>query len=204
LSRAERIVIVGASLAGLHAAEALRDGGFTGSLTLIGEERHLPYDRPPPSKRVALGMVGHECTTLPQQRSVDARWRLNVRVIENRRAVADIELSGVVIPAGSTVVLLLAAANRDSARFPFAARFDPDRSDNQHLGFGSGVHSCFGSPLARLEGQIAPRLFFERVVHPRVVGRPRYRPSPLLRGPSELIVAYSGVRGHSDCTHHKQ
>jgi cytochrome P450 len=68
--------------------------------------------------------------------------------------------------------------------------------DNQHLGFGSGVHSCFGAPLARLEGQIALRLFFERVINPRLVGEPRYRPSPLLRGPGELTVAYSGIREH--------
>ena len=39
------------------------------------------------------------------------------------------------------------------------------------------------------------RLFFQRVVNPRLMGEPRYRLSPLLRGPSELIVAYDGVRG---------
>jgi 3-phenylpropionate/trans-cinnamate dioxygenase ferredoxin reductase component len=51
----ERIVVVGASLAGLRAAEALRRGGFTGTLTLIGAEDHLPYDRPPLSKQVLAG-----------------------------------------------------------------------------------------------------------------------------------------------------
>ncbi|MEI7718213.1 MAG: FAD-dependent oxidoreductase, partial [Mycobacterium sp.] len=51
--RAEgRIVIVGASLAGLRAAEALREKGFEGSLTIIGDEPHEPYDRPPLSKQV--------------------------------------------------------------------------------------------------------------------------------------------------------
>ena len=79
MSRAERIVIVGASLAGLHAAEALREGGFIGNLTLVGEEAHLPYDRPPLSKQVALGMVGPECTTLPRRHAVNARWRLGTR-----------------------------------------------------------------------------------------------------------------------------
>jgi cytochrome P450 len=124
------------------------------------------------------------------------RFEPPVQFIQNRAAMADIELDGVIIPKGSTVVLLLAAANRDSAQFLAADRFDPDRRDNQHLGFGSGVHSCFGAPLARLEAQIALRLFFERVVNPRLVGEPRYRPSPLLRGPGELIVAYNGVRRH--------
>ena len=52
-----RIVIVGASLAGLRAAEALRDEGFAGSLTLIGDEVHEPYDRPPLSKQVLKGWV---------------------------------------------------------------------------------------------------------------------------------------------------
>jgi 3-phenylpropionate/trans-cinnamate dioxygenase ferredoxin reductase subunit len=73
-----RIVIVGASLAGLRAAEALRDEGFTGSLTIIGEEVHEPYDRPPLSKQVLKGWVPAEHTKLPRLREVNADWRLGV------------------------------------------------------------------------------------------------------------------------------
>ena len=51
----ERIVVIGASLAALRAAEALRRGGFTGTLVLVGAEEHLPYDRPPLSKQVLAG-----------------------------------------------------------------------------------------------------------------------------------------------------
>ncbi|CAL9337159.1 Rhodocoxin reductase [Streptomyces sp. enrichment culture] len=76
--REGRIVVVGASLAGLRAAETLREKGFTGSLTMIGDEPHEPYDRPPLSKQVLLGRAAADRTALPRRRSVDATWRLGV------------------------------------------------------------------------------------------------------------------------------
>jgi NADPH-dependent 2,4-dienoyl-CoA reductase/sulfur reductase-like enzyme len=76
--REGRIVIVGASLAGLRAAEALRDEGFAGSLTIIGDEKGEPYDRPPLSKQVLTGWVPAAGTTLPRRRDVDAQWLLGV------------------------------------------------------------------------------------------------------------------------------
>ncbi|WP_205872906.1 NAD(P)/FAD-dependent oxidoreductase [Mycobacterium camsae] len=80
--RAEaRIVIVGASLAGLRAAEALRERGFRGHLTLIGDEPHEPYDRPPLSKQVLKGWVPADHTKLPRLRALDADWRLGVAAV---------------------------------------------------------------------------------------------------------------------------
>jgi NADPH-dependent 2,4-dienoyl-CoA reductase/sulfur reductase-like enzyme len=76
--REGRIVIVGASLAGLRAAETLRAEGFTGSLTMIGDEPYEPYDRPPLSKAVLLGRASPHDTDLPQRREIDAKWRLGV------------------------------------------------------------------------------------------------------------------------------
>ncbi|GAB2806601.1 FAD-dependent oxidoreductase [Streptomyces chlorus] len=77
--REGRIVIVGASLAGLRAAETLREEDFTGSLTVVGEEPCPPYDRPPLSKQVLLGIAAAEMTGLPMRRDPDAEWRLGVR-----------------------------------------------------------------------------------------------------------------------------
>ncbi|MEU3526212.1 FAD-dependent oxidoreductase [Streptomyces sp. NPDC038707] len=76
LRREGRIVIVGASLAGLRAAETLRAEGFAGELTLIGDEPHEPYDRPPLSKSALLGMASPHRTELPRRREIDAKWRL--------------------------------------------------------------------------------------------------------------------------------
>src|SRR5258708_12989156 len=65
-----RIVIVGASLAGLSAAETLRAEGFRGPLTLIGDEPYLPYDRPPLSKAVLTGWIPAEHTQLPRRQTL--------------------------------------------------------------------------------------------------------------------------------------
>jgi 3-phenylpropionate/trans-cinnamate dioxygenase ferredoxin reductase subunit len=73
------IVIVGASLAGLSAAETLRTEGFSGPLTLIGDEPYLPYDRPPLSKSVLAGWIGADHTQLPWCEPLeDVEWRLGV------------------------------------------------------------------------------------------------------------------------------
>ncbi|MEV0146913.1 MULTISPECIES: FAD-dependent oxidoreductase [unclassified Nonomuraea] len=68
------IVIVGGSLAGGRAAGVLRREGFTGRLTVIGEETHEPYDRPPLSKQILTGRAPAEHARLPRLREVDAEW----------------------------------------------------------------------------------------------------------------------------------
>ena len=88
-----RIVIVGASLAGLRAAEALRAEGFRGHLTIIGDEPYEPYDRPPLSKQVLEGWVPADHTTLPHQRAIDAEWRLGVAATGLDRAAKVVRLA---------------------------------------------------------------------------------------------------------------
>jgi cytochrome P450 len=93
------------------------------------------------------------------------------------------------------VTLAIAAGNRDPARFADPDRFDPERRDNQHLGFGSGIHGCFGAPLARIEAQIAFTQLVQCLEQPRlIVDPPPYRPSPLLRGPEHLPIDVAAVR----------
>ena len=69
------------------------------------------------------------------------------------------------------------------------------KQDNAHLGFGSGIHYCFGAPLARVEAQTALLELARRLDRPRlVVDPPPYRVSPILRGPRELLIEIDGVR----------
>jgi cytochrome P450 len=115
-------------------------------------------------------------------------------MLPQRTTLAEIEVAGTVIPKGAPVWLLLASGNRDPARFADPDRFAPERPDNEHLGFGFGVHVCFGAPLARLEAQLALTELARRLREPRLVADPPpYRPSPVLRGPRHLSVAFDGI-----------
>lgn len=75
------VIIVGASMGGLRAAEALRRFGYAGPITVIGDEPHAPYNRPPLSKEVLAAEVSHEAVAFPQRESTaDVNWVLGTRV----------------------------------------------------------------------------------------------------------------------------
>ncbi|MEU6090051.1 cytochrome P450 [Streptomyces sp. NPDC047085] len=117
------------------------------------------------------------------------RYEPPVHIIPYRAAYSDITVGDTIIPKGSQIMLMLASGSRDPKRFHDPDRFDPDRRDNQHLGFGSGIHLCFGGPLARRETQIALTELARRLDRPRLVADPPpYRPSPVLRGPIHLDI----------------
>lgn len=87
------VTIVGASLAGVHGARTLRAEGFEGPITLIGDELHLPYDRPPLSKQVLAGTWDTDRIGLPAADEIDVDWRLGRRAtalrVDDRALVLD-------------------------------------------------------------------------------------------------------------------
>ena len=72
-----------------------------------------------------------------------------------RYVARDVEYHGTTVPAGSAILLLVGAANRDERRYERPDEFDIHRQDGQHLTFGYGLHYCLGANLARLEGRVA-------------------------------------------------
>jgi cytochrome P450 len=75
--------------------------------------------------------------------------------VQARFVTSDVEHHGVTVPAGSTMLLLNASANRDDRKFPDGDVFDIHREIDHHLAFGYGIHFCLGASLARLEGRVA-------------------------------------------------
>ena len=108
-----------------------------------------------------------------------------------RFATEDIELAGQQIARGEKVIAVISSANRDTQQFKNAADLDIERTLNQHLAFGHGLHYCLGAPLARLEGQVAIPKLLERFPDLRLAVAPselKWRPSILLRGLKELPI----------------
>ncbi|MFD8792256.1 cytochrome P450 family protein [Streptomyces vinaceus] len=110
-----------------------------------------------------------------------------------RFAREDVEIAGVRIPRGATVLIGSAVADRDPDRFPDPDRLDITRADNAHLAFGHGIHYCLGAPLARLEGQIAIGTALRRLPGLALAVEPAqipWRPGGL-RGPLALPVTFT-------------
>ena len=109
--------------------------------------------------------------------------------VTSRWASTDIELLGTPIPAGSKLILILAAGNRDPRRFSEANTFNPDRNDSQPLSFGAGGHFCLGAPLARLEAQIALPRLLRRFPNLYATETPTYRDRWVVRGLDTFPIA---------------
>ena len=105
-----------------------------------------------------------------------------------------VRIGATLIPSGELVLVALADANRDPARFPDPDRFDIRRPAHGHVAFGHGIHHCLGAPLARLEARIAIRTLLERCpdltldAHPAALN---WRHGMLIRGPHHLPVRWT-------------
>jgi cytochrome P450 len=103
-----------------------------------------------------------------------------------RYALRDAQVAGTAIPAGSFILLLAGAANRDETVFRDPDLFDVRRDAHRHLAFGHGIHFCLGAPLARLEATVALRRLLPVLSRARIAAEPVWKPNTVLRGLQQL------------------
>jgi NADPH-dependent 2,4-dienoyl-CoA reductase/sulfur reductase-like enzyme/ferredoxin len=118
--RRKRIVVAGGGLAGLSAAERLRDRDFDGEVVIVGEERHLPYSRPPLSKQYLAGALTGDQLTFQSDEALDAHWLLDTRMTG-----LDLAHSAVLLRGGERLPFdgLVLATGVDAKRLPEAPVF---------------------------------------------------------------------------------
>jgi len=108
---------------------------------------------------------------------------------------SDMVLGGQTIPKGAPVLAVMAAANRDPARFADPDTLDLARADNRHLAFGWAAHFCFGAPLARMEARIAFQALLHRLPEPALGSAPLvWRQNLGLRGLTALPITFAPAR----------
>ena len=126
--------------------------------------------------------------------AIEEALRLEAPLLNiTRLATRDTEISGTPIPAGSTVMLMLAAANRDETRFAEPDRYDIFRENPKpHISFGQGPHACIGTHLARLEMRVSLNLLLDRLPNLRLDpdGDDPHIRGQVFRSPTSLPVLF--------------
>ena len=139
-----------------------------------------------------LAAVRADRDLVPQ--TIEESLRLETPLLNiTRLATTDTELSGVSIPASSTVMLMLAAANRDESRYAEPDEFDIHReSPKPHISFGHGPHACLGTHLARLEMRVSLNLLLDRLPNLRLdpAGDDPHIRGQVFRSPTSLPVLF--------------
>ena len=139
-----------------------------------------------------LEAVRSDRELIPQ--AIEESLRLETPLLNiTRLATKDTEVGGVPIPAGSTVMLMLAAANRDETRYPEPDNYDMLReSPKPHISFGHGPHACLGTHLARLEMRVALNLLLDRLPNLRLdpAGEDPHIRGQVFRSPTSLPVLF--------------
>lgn len=160
--------------------------GFETTVNLLGNGIRLLLDHP-----AQLALLTEDPSLWPG--AVEEILRMDPPVqLTARIARTDTTVAGTKIAAGETVVIYLAAANRDPAVFPDPHRFDVRRANaGRHLAFSGGRHFCLGAALARAEGEVGLRTFFTRHPGAQLAGAGTRRDTRVLRGWARLPVRLS-------------
>jgi cytochrome P450 len=174
----------------LHAVAGLvLAAGFETTVNLLGNGIRMLLDTPE-----HLHTLSQRPELWPN--AVEEILRLESPVqLTARLALNDTEVAGTSIKQGELVVVYVAAANRDPAVFADPNRFDIERGDaGKHLAFSGGRHFCLGAALARAEGEVGLRAFFDRFPDVRSAGAGSRRDTRVLHGWSTLPVALGPAR----------
>ena len=183
----EHIVVVGASTAGHAAAERLRENGFAGRLTIIGEEPHRPYNRTPLSKQLLTGEYQIDDLALPTYTDLNATWRLGCRVLgldTTRHVVTldgaeDIGYDGLVIATG-TQARVLPGTPMHHPRVHMLRSLKDARKIDQALGhsrsrvlvIGGGFIGCELASTCRARGLDVTIIDISSTLLTRALGHP--------------------------------
>ncbi|XEC31767.1 cytochrome P450 [Streptomyces fradiae] len=168
--------------------------GFETTVNLIGNGVYALLRNPEQRAVLQDSLAAGETGLLETGIEELLRYDGPVELATWRFATEALSIGGQDIPAGDPVLVVLAAADRDPARFAEPDTLDLARRDNQHLGYGHGIHYCLGAPLARLEGQTALATLLTRLPDLRLGADPtelRWRGGLIMRGLRTLPVEFS-------------
>ncbi|MFD8478950.1 cytochrome P450 [Kitasatospora sp. NPDC059673] len=168
--------------------------GFETTINLIGNGAFALLRNPVQRTLLQESLARGESGLLETGIEELLRYDGPVELATWRFATRPLSIGGVDIPVGDPVLVVLAAADRDPARFSEENTLDLARSDNPHLGFGHGIHYCIGAPLARLEGQRAIGTLLTRLPDLQLAADPaelRWRGGLIMRGLRELPVSFT-------------
>ncbi|MFC9676025.1 cytochrome P450 [Streptomyces sp. NPDC056949] len=137
--------------------------GFETTINLIGNGVYALLGNPEQRARLQESIERGERELLDTGIEELLRYDGPVELATWRFATEPLTIGGQQIATGDPVLVVLAAADRDPARFHEPDTLDLSRRDNQHLGYGHGIHYCLGAPLARLEGTVAIETLLRRL-----------------------------------------
>jgi cytochrome P450 len=140
-----------------------------------------------------MGQLRGDLSLMPSAIEELLRFDGPLEMATERFTLEPVEFSGVTIPAGAMVYVVIASANRDEQQFEHADQLDIARANNRHLSFGQGTHYCLGAPLARLEAKIAMTALLKHMPRLRLAcpsTQIRWKPGLILRGVQALPLEF--------------